>query len=252
MKLRIITISFLCVGLLGCQQTRSISNSGYHQQASSRGWGAPIPSARSRELNEMDVLGIDPQNTVREQDIQDALNSHQRLQLRKGGSLLLVQSGAEYPDAGMVKHLEENFNVISFSGVATSVPLETETPAGKGTPYSRLLRLAAARGGCESIVCYWGILESAKENLSTKTVSWLPVVNWMVPDERQHMRIRLKIAVMDVRTGAWTMLTPEAFQDDRLNTHVRRAGADQRLVETLKKKAYEAGAQEVLQLASTR
>lgn len=252
MKLRFLAISFLSLTLLGCQQTRSISDSGY-KKPSAGFMSAPAHyPAPPSELSELDVLGIDPQNTVREQDIQDALNAHTGLQLRKGGSILLVQSGAAYPDAGMVQHMEENFTVVSFSGIPSYVPPETETPAGKGTPYSRLLRLAAARGGCESIVCYWGILESAKENLSTKTVSWLPVVNWMLPDERQHMRIRLKIAVMDVRTGAWTMLTPEAFQDDRINTHVRRAGADQRLVETLKAKAYEAGAKEVLHLASIR
>jgi hypothetical protein len=252
MKLHIITITCLCFGLLGCQQTRSISDSGYKQRTSSWSRGNRILPAPPRELNEMDVLGIDVQNTIREQDIQEALTSHKTIQLKKGGAILLVQSGAAYPDAGMVKHLEESFNVISFSGIAAAVPNETETTAGKGTPYSRLLRLAAARGGCESIVCYWGIMESAKENLSTKTVSWLPVVNWMVPDERQHMRIRLKIALIDVRSGAWTMLTPEAFQEKRIATNTRREGTDQRLVESLKKKAYEAGAKEVVQFASNK
>lgn len=252
MKLRLLTLSAICLGLVGCQQTRSISDSGYKQPSPSFFSAPTTHPAPPRELSELDVLGIDSMNPVREQDIEDALKAHQGLQLRKGDNILLVQSGAAYPDADMVKHLAENFDVVAFSGIPSAVPLDTGDTQAKGTPYSRLLRLAAARGGCESIVCYWGILESAKENLSTKTVSWLPVVNWMVPDERQHMRIRLKIAVMDVRTGAWTMLTPEAFQDDRINTHVRRSGADQRLVETLKAKAYEAGAKEVLQLASTR
>ena len=121
---------------------------------------------------------------------------------------------------------------------------------------SKSLRLAAARAGAETIVCYWGILESAREKIATKTVSWVPVVGWFVPDERQHMRIRLKLALIDVRTGNWSVLSPPAFDSKALTVSPRRAVADQKLVERLKQRAYSAAVQELVNeygnLASTQ
>ena len=107
-------------------------------------------------------------------------------------------------------------------------------------------RTAAARGGCETILCYWGILESESARLATKTVSWVPVANYFIPDENQHMRIRLKLALVDVRSADWTVLSPAAVESSRLSTAPRRAVADQKLVERLKQQAYEAGAKQLL------
>ncbi len=112
--------------------------------------------------------------------------------------------------------------------------------------YSKSLRLAAARGGNEVIVCYWGVLESASEKLATKTVSWVPGFNWMLPDEKQHMRIRLKVALVDVRTGDWAIFSPKPFDDDRISISPRRAATDQELVERLKLKAYEMAAKDLV------
>ena len=42
--------------------------------------------------------------------------------------------------------------------------------------YGDLEAVLAARGGYEKIVVYWGILETAQENLETKAVSWVPIV----------------------------------------------------------------------------
>ncbi|MCD6052107.1 MAG: aminopeptidase [Verrucomicrobia bacterium] len=268
MKANLLTLGLLCLCLVGCAKTRSISNSGFNHG------GYHAASAYDRELQELDVLGLDQQTVVSEKDIQDALNTRSSIQLKRGSTIMLVQSGSEYPDPGMVENLGKHFSVVPFSGLApvpvrknvlangnVAIPVEelgrpkekqTEQVFLEGPDYSRLLRLAAARSGSESVVCYWGILESASEGLATKTVSWVPVVNWMLPDERQHMRIRLRIAVLDVRSGNWTMLMPEAFEDKKISTTGRREAADQKQVEALKKKAYEAGAKEVLQLAANR
>jgi hypothetical protein len=100
--------------------------------------------------------------------------------------------------------------------------------------------LAAARGGNDVVLCYWGVLESQKEDLATKSVSWVPTVNWVLPDEKQHKRIRLKLALIDVRTGNWSVLSPEAFDDSRTSTALRRGAKDQQQVEALKARAYEA------------
>ncbi len=71
-------------------------------------------------------------------------------------------------------------------------------------------------------------------------------MNWLVPDENQHMRLRLKLALIDVRTGDWAVLSPTPVEASKLSTSPRRGVADQKLVERLKGEAYAAGAQELL------
>jgi hypothetical protein len=154
-----------------------------------------------------------------------------------------------FPDGPMVTELGNYFRVVPFSGAP---PKRAGTSDGQyesfdAQSYSKSLRLAAARGGNDFILCYWGILESANEKLVTKTVSWVPVVNWLVPDENQHMRIRLKLALVDVRTGSWAVLSPEPFEASKISVSPRRDVADQKLVERLKAKAYEASVRELVE-----
>lgn len=231
------------VWLTGCT-TRSISNSGY------RGGGYYGESTYRGELSDFDVLGVDRDQTISEADIGKALDSTAREKLRKGSSVLLIQSGATFPDEPMASELNRYINVAPFTGVPTDARRPGDAAAGKTTPanYSKSLRLAAARGGCENIVCYWGVLESAREGMASKTLSWVPVVGWAVPDERQHMRIRLKIAIVDVRTGHWSIFTPEPFEDKSLSGLQSRERSDQRQVEMLKRKAYEAAARDLLRV----
>src|SRR5438552_1965109 len=190
-----------CGLFAGCDQTRSISHSGYREQTTRYGYpsggDASDPGFEYRgELSEFDVLGITRGEVTSEEEIGRALDNAKRVKLRPGSSILLIQSGAMFPDGPMVTELGKHFTVVPFSGVPpmrktdNSVQTESFDPEG----YSKSLRLTAARGGNEFIVCYWGILESGSEKLATKTVSWVPVVNWIVPDEKQRMRIRLKVA----------------------------------------------------------
>jgi hypothetical protein len=200
-------------------------------------------------LSEFDVLGLTRDSTATEADIQQALDGAKQLRLKPGASILLIQSGAIFPDGPMVRELSQHYRVVPFSGVP---PVSRRTEDGPLERYdaenfSKSLRLAAARGGCDTVLCYWGILESESAKLATKTVSWVPVVNWLVPDENQHMRIRLKFALVDVRTGNWAVLSPTPNQDSKLSYSPRRNVADQKLVESLKQKAYAAGAKELLE-----
>ena len=57
------------------------------------------------------------------------------------------------------------------------------------------------------------MLESESYWLRTKTVSWVPIVNWLMPDEKQHTRIQIKVAVVHVRPGNWSVFSPNAFDD---------------------------------------
>lgn len=283
MKTRILLLTLVsCILLLGCtKRVRSISQSGYNDSYSYAG-------PNSRELDEFDVLGLDRDKPVTEEEIQRAASQTRPIRLAPGTTILLIQSGAVYPDGPMVSELSKHLRVVPFTGVATErktergvklsqqrvrnaaiitdpdkpvtiVPLTTSsyptywTAASQpdASTYSRTLRLAAARAGASAVVCYWGMLESGTEQVATKTITWIPVMNWFVPDERQHMRIRLKMAVVDVASGNWSVFSVEPPEDKKWSARSLREAADQKQVEALKQKAYKIGAKELIQRYST-
>ena len=243
-------LGLACILLAGCT-TRSISHSGYHD-ADVSCYVSPSNNSRAGfgyrgELSEFDVLGISRGEVVSEAEIHQALAGARRLKLQPGDSILLIQSGATFPDGVMVSELSKHFRIVPFSGIPNSrgEPADQHSARHDAESYSRSLRLAAARGGNDAILCYWGILESENAGLPTKTVSWVPVVNWIVPDEMEHMRIRLKLALVDVRTGNWSIFSPPPIEAAKASWSPRRAVADQKLVEDLKDTAYEAAAKEL-------
>jgi hypothetical protein len=271
-----VVVIVACCLLLGCaSKTRSISQSGYHDHYQYAG-------PHSRELDEFDVLGLNRSQPVTEDEILRASSQAKPVRLAPGSTILLVQSGAMHPDGPMVAELRKHFTVVPFNGLADEPPLReargherttrhavvitdpdkpasvvpltslsrqsyrTEPPQGESGAYSRLLRLAAARAGASMVVCYWGILESGTEEIATKTVSWIPVMNWFVYDQRQHMRIRLKVAVIDVPTGNWSVFSAQPLEDKRWSVRTRREVKDQQQVESLKRKAYALAAHDLL------
>jgi hypothetical protein len=123
-----------------------------------------------------------------------------------------------------------------------------QTESADPETHSRSLRLTAARGRADFIVCYWGLLESGNDRLPTKAVSWVPIVNWLMPDERQHLRIHLKIAVVDVRSGNWSIFSPDSREDARITASPHRAAVYEQQVERLKRMAYEASVREFVQV----
>ncbi|HKQ40109.1 MAG TPA: aminopeptidase [Verrucomicrobiae bacterium] len=232
-------LALLCAAVAGCH-TRSISDSSYpgDKQGLFVGSGNRHGAYAYRgELNEFDVLGIARDQTVSEEQIASALNTAKPVRVAKGSSVLLIQSGARFPDDRMIQELSKYYNVTPFPGVPESK---------EGASYAKTLRLAAARGGNQAIICYWGILETAQQDLATKQLSWVPLVGWTLPDEKQHMRIRLKMAVIDVRSGDWAMLYPQPFMDIGASSIISRRNSDQRQVHALKDKAYATAAQQLV------
>lgn len=227
-------IALLALVVSGCA-TRSISDSGYRSESGYRAQASSNPFYKG-ELSEFDLLGINAEPNITQEEINRAFESRQRMTVPKGSSIMLIQSGAMIPDEPMVKALEKNYNVSVFSGVPV---------AGGPNSYAMSLRLAAAKGGYEKIVAYWGLLETAQKGLGTKAVSWVPFVGGVVPDEGQEMRIRLKVAVIDVRSGQWDMYSPEPFQDTAISARYTRQAADQGQVALLKTRAYEAAAEDL-------
>lgn len=229
-------VATLALALAACG-VRSISDSGYRPERAASRSEQPNPLYKG-ELSEFAALGIDPNSKVTEEEIESSLQNRKRLSLRKGTSIMLLQSGAISPDPPMVKALERYYNVSVFTG-------QPQAGLAPGD-YSRLLRLTAAKAGAEKIVVYWGLLETAQKGMGTKTVSWIPVVGSVVPDETQRMRILLRVAVVDVATGQWDMFTPEPFEDSATSSSVGREASDQGQVALLKKKAYEAAAEDIV------
>ena len=235
MRLLIAMLVSTALLISGCA-TRSISDSGYQ----SRYYGGPANSMYQGELSEFDVIGIEADTSVSEEQIANAFaDSSERKSLRRGDSIMLIQSGAMIPDADMIQNLEKTFSISAFSGV----PQKSKDASAS---YSRSLRLAAAKGGIGTIVVYWGVLESGIENLGTKTFSWVPIVGSVVPDEAQSMRIRLKVAVVDVRTGRWEVFTPKELDEHSYSARISREHSDQAQVATLKKQAYALAAEGVI------
>jgi hypothetical protein len=250
MKTSKICLTLALFGVLsGCATQRSISNSSYRDDERHHVLGY-APSANDSdpgfayrgELSEFDVLGIERGESASDSEIQKALDNAKSVKLNANSSILLIQSGALLPDAPMMKELERYFHVTPFSGVPPNVrrPNANATETRDPESFAQSLRLAAARGGNDVVLCYWGVLETEKENLATKSISWIPTFGWVMPDEKQHMRIQLKLALIDVRSGNWMVMSPEAFDDSRMSTSLRRAAKDQQQVELLKAKAYEA------------
>jgi hypothetical protein len=244
MNARILLGAALVCGLISGCATRSISNSDCDP---SRGYGCAQNAPA--ELSEFDVLGIARDARPSDADIAAALAKARSLTLSRASRVLVIQSGAMFPDAPMMEALKARYNVSGFSGVATSQP--RVQGAVDAQSYSRSLRLAAAQGGCDKLLVYWGVLESARKNNAASSVSWVPVVGWLLPDEREHMRIRLRLALIDTATGQWDMLEPEPVADDSLSSIVSRRDVDQGLVAQLKVKGY-AGAAEALRLRFER
>ncbi len=225
---------------LSACQTRSISNSGYQGGG---GWGRPSAGNPfyAGELSPYDVLGLDPTRGASDAEIQAALTEiRQPLAIKRGSALMVVQSGAVFPDPEMTRELERYYSVSSFTGVpARAAPVAAGSPP---VAYAQLFRLAAAKGGFETIIVYWGILESASKDLGSKGVSWLPVIGGIIPDQSQYMRIRLMMAVIDTRTGHWESFTTEPFDTESISSQHGRAANDQEQVALLKAKAYHAAA----------
>lgn len=232
-------LAVLLLSLAGCG-TRSISDSGY--QGGYWGDRSDVNRLYRGELSEFDVLGIDRGQAIAEADIQASLGARKRLGIARGASIMLIQSGAMFPDEPMVRALAARYEVGQFSGIPEERPQTASTTPAAPAPYAAALRLAAARGGYDKIIAYWGVLETAREVIGTKVVSWVPILGNFIPDESQRMRIRLKFAIIDVKTGQWDLYVPEPMEDDTISASLNRRSSDQGQVALLKDAGYKAGA----------
>ena len=239
--MRKITLLALIIPIVlsGCA-TRSVSNSGsgyYPGGYNGRGGDNPLYKG---ELSEFDVLGIDPGKEITEQDITAAASGkNERLSLRKGEPLLLIQSGAMIPEQEMTERMEKYFSVSVFTGVP-------EQGKKADASYSKALRLAAAKAGIYKILVYWGVMEIETKDLASKNVSWVPIVGWVIPDQTQIIRIRLKVALVDVKSGQWEVFVPKVYEDTASSASLDREQSGLQQVAQLKNKVYQAAVESII------
>ena len=235
MIIRLVILSLGCLLLSACG-TRSISDSGFEGTQSTN----PFYFG---ELNENDVLGIESTTIPTDKEIAKELASAKLPYIPLGGTVMVVQSGAMIPDTDMLEALDIYYNVAVYSGTPDSSPHKN---------YARSLRLAAARAGCDLIMVYWGLLETAQTSYSSKAISWVPIIGSAIPDESQQMRIRLKVALIDTKTGNWDSFVPTAFEDSASSSRHSRKTVDQRQVDILKTKAYRTAVNELVKRYSSQ
>ena len=228
-------ISLAIVLLFGGCGSRSISNVSRHYGNSYSYQG---------ELNELSVLGVRVNEEVSSKDIAAVLEARDGkfIELKRGEVLAVIQSGARFPDKEMLVSLESLAELVPLSGVPPEpVRLHGEQPKNKEPMrIDKSLRMAAAKGGASKMLVYWGILESASEpEQAAKHLSWVPIAGRIIPDETQHVQIRVKAALIDVATGNWSMLRTEPIQDKRMSSRLTRESSDLKQVLALKEKAYD-------------
>jgi len=231
----IIKIGLLSLVLSGCS-TASISNSGYSKgNANQR---SHYNNILSNELDEIQVLGLEDNDVIEKSNIAELLDNAKGINLRKGDSILLIQSGAEFPDSEMVESLSDIYDISTFSGTASKY---------SERKLNQLLRYSAATGGSSHIVVYWGMVESAERSLGSKSVSWVPFVGWSLPDESTQIRIRLKFAIIDVATGSWKTYQPTPIEEEFTSSIMGREGQKQQKIIELKKLVYASAAKQLHQ-----
>jgi deoxyadenosine/deoxycytidine kinase len=77
-------------------------------------------------------------------------------------------------------------------------------------------------------------------------VSWLPIVGWAIPDQTQVIRIRLKVALVDVKTGQWDIYVPKVFEDTAYTASLNREQSNLQQVAQLKSKVYKAAVESII------
>src|SRR5439155_14032737 len=109
-----------CALLAGCASTRSISNSDYREPGTASGTPPSVHSdpafAYRGEMSEFDLLGVVRDQSAFEEDIQQALDKARPIRLKPHSTVLLIQSGAMFPDGPLVSGLSKHFTVVPFSG----------------------------------------------------------------------------------------------------------------------------------------
>jgi hypothetical protein len=220
------------LALAGCANERTTS---YHRADFTARKALKAHYNGGEELSDADVVGSAVKKAPSDEDIRKALDHARAVDLKLGETVLVLQSGQSVPDGRMIEELNKHYRAVPFSGIRSDWTSHWENTEDY---YPKSLRYAAAKAGAQKILCFWGALEVARHDLSTKTITWLPVVDIFVPDQKDNVRVHLKVALVDVRTGDWTVFRTEPLQSEVVSTGWGREHLDTPEVRQLKEKSY--------------
>ena len=222
-----------CALLTSCETT-SISNTGSGGGSSWRG-GRGGNAFYSGELDSLAVLGV-PSGEISESSIRSALGkaSGSDVRIPRGEKILLVQSGAVHPDAGLQEAMSKYYDVVPFSGI----PAKRNDKHKSADADAKRLRMAAAKAGVRYSVVVWGTLESSTGDLATSSVSWVPIAGRLITDEHKATRIVTTAVVMETGSGNWRSVSADPVIRKTLSSRVSRDAKWDRQVEALKAESY--------------
>jgi hypothetical protein len=221
--------------LAGCETNTNYRSADFSGNKTYKKGAAPGP-----QLKENEVLGLRNTRAVKDTDIERILNEASSLRIAEGSTILLVQSGVAHPDKEMVDALSKHFVVVPHTGVPNELRSDPDDDISKA------LRLAAAHSKAETLLVYWGHLEMMRDDLPTSLVSWVPVVDFTVPDEYQRVRMHLKAALIDVRSGNWATFRTEPIESDALTTRFAREHEQKWPIQNTKQRLYKNSVERIL------
>lgn len=205
MDTRIVVLLSIMV-MTGCTSQRSISYHPGNENWSYRG-----------ELSQMEVIAA--------LSAAEAAKADQAVTLPTSGRLILIQSGQALPDPQAIAALPPGIEVLPFSGIPA--------PSSAGVGW----RQAARAGDVQTVVVYWGTIETSRVDLATKVISWTPVTAW-IPDEEQRMRVAVSAVVADIASGRWRLVTAASEPTQSSSSFFSRDAEDRRQIAELKREAF--------------
>lgn len=203
----------------------------------------PAGRGHNQDLNLYELTGDRPQAKVSESDIRAALGGRTGTLPRRGGKVLLVQSGAHQPD----EELTKAFGLLSQSVSWTGLSQETEVrekETGKEKDQSagvigRRLRLVAAQQGCSHVVVVFGEIQSVSKSLPTDSlVGWIPVVGDIIPGEHSGTRLFAQALVLETASPRYSVITVSPREESGLVTASGGDAASVRRSDRMKKLIY--------------
>lgn len=184
----LIAASTLAVSQTGCVVRVGPEAASHSAQQNARG-GADY-------FSESEAFGAVDEQPITEAAIGATLDARGSLRLPRNSPVLVIQSGSGAPGQAFLTPLAGRMLAAGHTGVKQDL--------GKDQPVSMLIRMAAARKQATHVVILWERLETTETGLLTELVSWAPVVDILVPDKYERLRLRLNVGILDVRSGLST------------------------------------------------
>jgi hypothetical protein len=235
-KVLSIILAALLAGLLSACGSPPSKPAGADDAAAAKPASAVVQVA----LTETDVLGFDTAQAVSEEEIAKAAGPRGKNQVKRGAPVMLIQAGAAGPDEIMLREASNFFALTSFSGFA-----QRRNEAGESANLSRALRLTAAKGGSDFLIVYWPLLEGGSSKPGAP--NWRPI-NGELPLDAEQVRMRMRMLVVDVKSGHWATANPETLEDKSARGGWFRKPTSAQRIAALKERAYKHALQEALRV----